>query len=122
MSLRPILLYVHDNLNDGRALDAATVKASAKFKLLLVKGFYEAVDCLSAQGKFAALGKQPKPALVLLDYFLGSYKGTDLLRWIRERPSLAGLTAVILSRTAELHHIAECYVAGADYYLVNCGT
>jgi CheY-like chemotaxis protein len=102
MSLRPVLLYVHDSVDDGRALDAACVQARVKFKLLLVKGYYEAVDCLSAQGKFAPLTRQPKPALILLDYFLGSYKGTDLLRWVRERPELANTMIVIFSRTREL--------------------
>jgi two-component system, response regulator len=122
MSVRPVLLYVHDNPDDGRALEAATVRAGARFKLQLVKGYYEAIDYLSAQGKFIALTRRPNAALVLVDYFLGSYKGTDLLRWIRERPPLAGTTAVVFSRSSELGHIAECYVAAADYYLVNPAT
>jgi DNA-binding response OmpR family regulator len=120
MSLRPVLLYVHDNPGDGRAFQAAMTEARVKFKVELVRGFYEGVDYLSRQGKFA-LSKQPEPALVLLDYFLGSYKGTDLLRWMRERAASARLTVVVFSRSAELSHIAESYVRGADYYLVNGG-
>jgi len=122
VSLPPLLLYVHDNPEDGRAFETAMVKAGVKFKLDSARGFYEAVDYLSGQGKFAALSKRPKPTLVLLDYFLGSYKGTDLLRWMHERPSFTPSTVVIFSRSSELGHIADCYVGGADYYLVNAGT
>ena len=118
MKSRSILLYVHGNADDAHTLEWARTKAAVKFTLQAVSGFYEAVDYLLAQGKFASAGKHARPAIILVDYSLGSYKGTDLVRWIHEQLPLADLPVVILSRSTEIPQMAECYAAGADCYLV----
>ena len=118
MKKQPILLYAHGSADDAHTLEWARVKAGAKFTLQTVAGFYEAVDYLRGQGKFAAVGKHSQPAILLVDYSLGSYKGTDLLRWLHEQPALDALPVVILSRSTEVSQMAECYAAGADCYLI----
>ena len=118
MRSQPILLYVHAGPDDAHTLEWARAKASVKFTLRVASGFYEAVDYLLGQGKFAAASQHRKPAIILVDYSLGTYKGTDLVRWLHEQPALADLPVVILSRSTEVHQMAECYAAGADCYLV----
>jgi DNA-binding response OmpR family regulator len=115
---RPILLYVHEKADDAYTFEWARVNGSVKFRLQLVNGFYEGVDYLLAQGKFAALSKESKPAIILVDYSLGTHKGTDLLRWLHQQADLMSLPVVVFGRSTEPYQMAECYVAGADYYLV----
>ena len=116
------LLYVDDNPDDLHLMQLAVAQARATFNLQLVNGYYEAVEYLSVQGKFSVSSKNPKPALVLIDYFLGSYTGGDLVAWIREQPALPALPLVIFTQGKELQEMAKCYVAGADYYLVKHAT
>jgi two-component system, chemotaxis family, response regulator Rcp1 len=115
---RSILLYVHGDADDEHTLEWARTKAGVKFTMHTVSGFYEAVDYLLAQGKFASAARRAKPAIILVDYSLGTYKGSDLVRWIHEQLSLADLPVVVLSRSTNIPQMAECYAAGADCYLV----
>jgi DNA-binding response OmpR family regulator len=115
---QPILLYVHAGPDDAHTLEWARANAGVKFTLREVSGFYEAVDYLLGQGKFAAASQHRKPAIILADYSLGTYKGTDVVRWLHEQPPLVDLPVVILSRSTEVQQMAECYAAGADCYLV----
>jgi len=57
------------------------------------------------------------PAFALVDYALGSFKGTELARWIRKQVSLSGIPVVMFSGCTEVSQMAECYAAGADYYI-----
>jgi DNA-binding response OmpR family regulator len=115
---RSILLYVHGDADEAHTLEWARAKGAVKFTMETVAGFYEAVDYLLAQGKFASAGKHAKPAIILVDYSLGSYKGSDLVRWIHEQLPLSNFPVVILSRSTEIPQMAESYASGADCYLV----
>src|SRR6185436_18816627 len=119
---QPTLLYVDDNPDDLVLMQLAVAQSRARFDLQMASGYYEAVDYLAAQGKFAYAFKHPKPVLVLIDYCLGSYNGGELTQWVRERPALAGMCVVILTQSKNLEDMAACYVAGADCYLTKCGT
>jgi DNA-binding response OmpR family regulator len=55
---------------------------------------------------------------VLIDFSLGRFKGTDLLRWMRGRPEYSQTEAAVFNSLDSERHVAESYNAGADYYLV----
>jgi CheY-like chemotaxis protein len=118
----PVLLYVDDNVDDLHLMQMAAGEGRVSFRLQMVNGFYQAVDYLLDQGAYADCARFPRASLVLLDNELAGYKGADLLRWIRMQGPIASISVVIFSGQKELHEMAECYAAGADYYLTKPGT
>jgi DNA-binding NarL/FixJ family response regulator len=58
-----------------------------------------------------------RPMAVLLDFNLGRFKGTDLLRWMRGRPEYSQTEVAVFSGLDSERQVTESYDAGADYYL-----
>jgi CheY-like chemotaxis protein len=56
--------------------------------------------------------RYPLPSFALVDYSLGNFKGTELVRWIRKQGNLSSLPVVIFSGYTEVPQMAECYAAG----------
>jgi len=106
------LLYVEDEPEALKLFESAAQQCRAGFSLQVATGLETAFDCL---------GKQPRPMAVLLDYKLGKFKGSDLLRWMRGRPDLAPIEVAVLGELDSEKQINDCYSAGADYYLVKPG-
>ena len=112
-----VVLYVGDDAEHRELMRAATKACQAKFGLAMAHGLYDSMDYLGGQGKYADRLRYPLPAFTLVDYALGSFKGTELARWIRKQVSLSGLPVVMFSGCTEVPQMAECYAAGADYYI-----
>ena len=60
----------------------------------------------------------PMPNLILLDLKLRRMSGLDLLRWIRQTPSLRSMPVVVLSGTANHTDLNRAYELGIDGYIV----
>ncbi len=112
-----IVLYVEDDADHRELLRRAAKTCQAKFALAMANGLYDAIDYLGGQGKYADRRLYPLPSFALVDYSLGSFKGTELVRWIRKQGNLSSLPVVIFSGHTEVPQMAECYAAGADYYI-----
>jgi FixJ family two-component response regulator len=54
---------------------------------------------------------------VLLDYTLGTLKGTELLYWIRTQSEIQTLPVVMFSGSTEVHIVAESLRAGANHFI-----
>jgi len=112
-----IVLYVEDDAEHRELMRSAAKACQVKFSLALAHGYYDAVDYLGGQDQYADRTRYPMPTFVLVDYALGSFRGTDLARWIRRQSSLSRLPVVMFSGCSEVPEMAECYAAGADYYI-----
>ena len=117
MKRPPLVLYVEDDAEHRELMRSAAKACKVKFGLVLSDGFSDAVHYLGGQDKYADRGRYPLASFALLDYSLGSFKGTDLARWIRKQSELSSLPIVMFSGCAEVPQMAECYAAGADYYI-----
>ena len=113
----PIVLYVEDDADHRDLMRLAAKESQVKFGLALAHGFQDAVDYLGGQDKYVDRKLYPLAAFVLVDYALGNFKGTDLVRWIRNQSGLSRLPVVMFSGCMEVVEMAECYVAGADYFI-----
>jgi CheY-like chemotaxis protein len=81
---------------------------------------YEQADSLaSAIAYFEFRNRKTRrlPALVLLDYDMGNHTGVDFLHWLRFVKKMTSLPVVMLSGSEGDRHVAECYAAGANYFL-----
>jgi CheY-like chemotaxis protein len=109
---------VDDDPNDTALLQAASRKAQVSFDIQNVEDGEQAIAYLSGMGRFANRERFPKPALVLLDLKMPRATGFEILRWIREQPTLKNLQVIVLSGSELQSDIKEAYSAGANSYLV----
>jgi len=83
------LLYVEDEPETVQLFQTAMQQVGAVFQL-------EAAASLEAA--FMVLDRAAaKPMAVLLDFSLGRFKGTDLLRWMRGRPEYLQIEVAVFS-------------------------
>jgi CheY-like chemotaxis protein len=111
----PTLLYVNDNADDRCLLEAAVARARATFRLSAVVGLHEAIDYLSAQGKFEDKRIHPPPDLLLLDYHLRIHSALDLLRWLEQDNSR--FPVIIFGGAQGTGSVPPCFEAGADAWI-----
>ncbi len=112
-----VVLYVEDDAEHRELMRAAAKACQVNFGLAMAHGLDDSMDYLGGQGKYADRLRYPLPTFALVDYALGSFKGTELARWIRKQGNLSSLPLVMFSGSAEVPQMAECYAAGADYYI-----
>jgi DNA-binding response OmpR family regulator len=104
------LLYVEDESDAVQLFQTAMQQVGAAFQLKVAAGLEAAFMVLDHASA--------RPMAVLLDYTLGRFKGTDLLRWMRGRPEYLQIEVAVFSGLDSERQVAESYKAGADYYLV----
>jgi CheY-like chemotaxis protein len=59
-----------------------------------------------------------EPVLVLLDMRMPKKSGLEVLRFVRQTGLFAHLPVVMLTGSAEMEEVSECYELGVDSYLV----
>ena len=63
-------------------------------------------------------GRVVEPVLILLDMRMPKKSGLDVLRFVRRTGVLAHLPVVMLTGSAEMEEMTECYALGVDSYLI----
>ncbi len=85
-------------------------------RLTLDSGGYEIIE--ACRGSDAvALAHQHHPDLLLLDVMLPDCSGLDVCRQLRNDPSMASTTIVMLTARAQTQDLGDAEEAGADGYL-----
>ena len=112
-----IVLYVEDDLDDRELMMIAVAQGKPGFELRLQWDYNMIRDYIRSRGLFNHPKYFPPPDLVLLEYSLGTFKGTELLYWIRTQPETQALPVVMFSGCTEGHIVAECYELGASYFI-----
>lgn len=123
MSIRvqPILL-AEDDPDDALLFQRALARADIRNPLVVVGDGDEVVEYLSGTGRFADHGRNPLPAILLLDLKMPRRDGFEVLAWLRGRPGLAGLPVVCLTSSRQPADIRRAYELGAASYLVKPGS
>jgi DNA-binding response OmpR family regulator len=104
-------------VEDGRLLAQAVRDGHAQFQLRAVPGYHGLIDYLCGHEPYGDRVLYPVPEVILIEYALGSLKGTEVLRWVRGNQEFAKWPLVMFSAITDLHVVGECYALGADYYL-----
>jgi len=89
---------------------------AASFRLL--GSAEEARVYLDGDEPYSDRSRFPMPNLILLDLKLRRMSGLELLRWIRQTPSLRSMPVVVLSGTANATDLNRAYELGIDGYIV----
>ncbi|MBA4379401.1 MAG: hypothetical protein C0393_01710 [Anaerolinea sp.] len=82
--------------------------------LLSMEGF-QVITLAGATSDILEIIRREKPAIVLMDIFLGDKNGIEILRKLREMPDLTKMK-VIMSSGMNLRD--ECLAAGANDFLL----
>ena len=107
----PRILLVEDNPDDVEILRRAFRKLDLESELDVASDGEEAMRLLSA----------PTAELVILDLKLPRKGGLELLAWMRGRPELSRVAAVVFTSSEEREDIERAKGLGAVAYLVKPG-
>ena len=100
-------LMVEDNEDEERLALRAFKKAEIAGEVIVAHDGEEAIKILGN-----ALNKPP--AFVLLDIKLPKISGLEVLEWMRQRPTLNSVPAIVLVGSAGSINLNEIYAKGAN--------
>jgi two-component system response regulator len=112
------LLLVEDNPRDAEMIIRAIQRHKLANPVFVVEDGAEALDFLFARGRFAGRQADQRPRVILLDLKLPKVSGLEVLRQVKEHPSLASVPVVILTSSQEDPDIEAAYALGANSYVV----
>jgi two-component system, chemotaxis family, response regulator Rcp1 len=108
------VLLVEDSPGDVRLTREAFKDAKVYLNLHVVSDGTEAMAFLNHEGKHA---NAPRPDLILLDLNLPKKDGREVLKEIKESPTLTSIPVVILTTSASDEDILRSYRLHANCYI-----
>ena len=86
-----VILLAEDREDDILLIQQAFARAHIPNPLYVVRDGEELILYLKGDGKFSNRAEYPLPGLLLLDLKMPRVNGFEVLKWIREQPTLAAL-------------------------------
>lgn len=114
--LKPILL-VEDNPHDLELTLIALSKSQLANQVVICRDGAEALDYLMQRGEYAGRNAG-NPAVVLLDLKLPKVDGLEVLKTVRETPTLRSMPVVMLTSSKEEQDLVRSYELGVNAYVV----
>src|SRR5437667_6439061 len=118
MTDQPTILLAEDSDDDILLIRTAFTKANILNRLQIVRNGEEAISYLKGEGRFANPVDYPLPGLLLLDLKMPGKNGFDVLRWVRQQPTLSALRIVVLTSSDSIRDVNLAYRLGANSFLV----
>jgi CheY-like chemotaxis protein len=116
-----VILLAEDNDDYVALIRLAFSRANIPNPLHVVWNGEEAVAYLKGEGKYSNRDEYPLPELLLLDLKMPRMNGFEVLEWVRQQPSLAGLRILVLTSSDELRDVNQAYRMGANSFMVKPG-
>jgi CheY-like chemotaxis protein len=113
-----VILLVDDRDDDLMVIKRAFTKARILNPLHAVTSGEEAIAYLCGEGKYSNRAEYPLPELILLDLKMPGLSGFDVLRWIRQHPTLKTIRIVVLTASDHMKDVNLAYELGANSFLV----
>jgi CheY-like chemotaxis protein len=108
------VLLVEDSPGDVRLTREAFKDAKVLINLHVASDGAEAMAFLEREGRFA---NAPRPDLILLDLNLPKKDGREVLKEIKESPTLGSIPVVILTTSASEADVLRSYRLHANCYI-----
>jgi CheY-like chemotaxis protein len=112
------ILLVDDNEDDAVILQRAFQKAAVPNPVQIVPDVQTAMAYLDGKGVYKNRQRYFLPIMILLDLGLPGKNGVELLRWLRQHPSLHRTTVHVLTGSTRGDDVEKAFDAGANAYLV----
>lgn len=111
------ILLVEDEVAHAELTKRAIRKSGNTNRVDVVSNGEEALDYLYNRGEYANNSNYPDPGLILLDINLPGIDGIEVLREIKEDPSLKRIPVVMLTTSEREQDISESYGNYANSYI-----
>lgn len=115
------ILLVEDNEDDVFIMRNVFRKAAVANPLQVATDGEQAIGYLNGEGSYSDRHKFPLPVIVLMDLNMPKKNGLEVLKWIREHPSLNTLTVHMLTASNRSSDIERAARLGANAYLIKPG-
>ena len=111
------ILLVEDSKEDVELTLAALGELHLANEVLVARDGAEALDYLCRRGKYAQRGPE-LPAVLLLDLKMPRVDGLEVLRQMKDDPSLRRIPVVMLTSSREEQDLVRSYDLGVSAYVV----
>ena len=111
---KAIVLLVEDDPDHAELVSRALASDTDKVRLVHLATGDAALDYLERNGAWMEPEMSPRPDLILLDLRLPGMSGGEVLRRVRDTPSLAEIPVVILSTSETREDLAVAAGGRAD--------
>lgn len=112
------ILIADDDANDIFLLNVAFTKAGFGHSICSVPDGKDLMRYLTGEVPYSDRGEFPIPDLLLLDLKMPFMNGFDVLEWLRTRPDLNRVPAVVLSSSCLNADVTKAQELGAADYRV----
>ena len=112
-----IILLVEDNPDDVALTLRALKKNNIANEVIVARDGEQALEFLTATGRYAGSKAANLPEVVLLDLKMPKVSGLEVLRAVRANPATRLLPMVVLTSSAEERDIIASYELGANSYI-----
>ena len=90
------ILLAEDDSNDAYLACRALQRAAPSYRVVHVPDGEQCINYLAGDPPYNDRSKFPLPVLVLLDLKMPKITGSEVLRWIEERPEFQHLPVVVI--------------------------
>jgi two-component system, chemotaxis family, response regulator Rcp1 len=108
------ILLVEDSPGDVRLTEEALKEAKVLNRLTVASDGVEAMEALRGQGRFT---QTPRPDIILLDLNLPRKDGREVLKEIKNDPSLKRIPVVVLTTSRAEEDVVRAYDLHANCYI-----
>ena len=113
-----VVLLVEDDAGHAALTRRGLEHLDSRTNLVHVSDGQEALDYLFRQGSYSDPAASPRPHVVLLDLRLPRVDGLEVLRRVKNDPTLKTIPVVVLTTSSSKPDILQAYANQVSSYLV----
>lgn len=112
------ILYIEDNPSDIELTIRALKKHGVANSIQIIKDGEEALEYISATGRYVERDVNKKPKVILLDLKLPKVSGLEILKELKSKEHTKTIPVVVLTSSREEKDMIESYNYGVNSYVV----
>lgn len=107
-TMKPVLLYAEDDLDDFDALQSALGQITTKYELVRANNGTEVISYLEKNEAF--------PYVIVLDLNMPVMDGKETLQWIKSNDKFKNIPTMVFTTSSREEDIKLCQVHGCTFF------
>jgi CheY-like chemotaxis protein len=112
------ILFAEDSDDEMLIIESAFKQAGWSGPLMRAANGKEAIAYIDGAGKYADRKKFPYPTILMLDLWMPTVNGFEVLKWIRSNPKHRRMLVFVLTSEKSNQMVRETYDQGANSLLL----